>query len=79
MDEEVSRLEDCLVIRMRTYVPALVFGAFAQTRERREYVAEAVMGIVTLRRMAIRKLKDSMIISHVKRRDLSLRVCTGSN
>lgn len=50
MEEEVSRLVDCMVNRMRPYVPAIVFGALAQTGERRG-IEEAAVGVVTLRRM----------------------------
>lgn len=62
MDGEVSRLVDCMVNTLRSYVPAVVLGALAQTRERREYAEEVVSGPVKIKRVAIRRWKDRMRI-----------------
>lgn len=43
MDGEASSLEDYMVNTMRSYVPAIVLGALAQTRERREYAGEVAL------------------------------------
>lgn len=62
-----------MVETLQSYVPAIVLGALSQTRERRGYAEEVIIGLDKIRKMAIRTFKDRIIISWMRRDGYSSR------